>query len=137
MNRQLAATLICLCCHTGATFASDGARTPAADPQATAISQPQPQPQPQAQASVAVPKTASLISSANAGEATPMVRRAANHADAAPRYATTRVALPDTTASAQRDAAPDHQGSHSSTLWIVGLVLIAGIAMRRWGFERA
>lgn len=119
MNRHLAALLICLGCHTGATYACD-------DP-AHAVKPPAP---------TASASAGRLIATANAAEATPMVRRAATHADVTPRFASTLVAMPDAPAP-KRESDTDRDGDHSDTLWIVGLVLIAGIALRRWGFERA
>ncbi|TFZ00007.1 MaoC/PaaZ C-terminal domain-containing protein [Ramlibacter rhizophilus] len=108
MNPLLAATLICLGCHTAATAAEA-----------------QPAPQPVAQGFV--------VSAAAAAEV-PVVRQAAAHAEPAARFANATLAL-QSPVNAQ-DTAREAAQNNSSPLLMVGLALIAGIALRRWGSAR-
>lgn len=112
MNSPLAATLICLCCHT-ASFASGNAVTLTAAAETTAT-----------------PPLTGIVATIAAEDA-PRARRASVKAEAGQLYAQAPVDAP-VAASAEKAPADD-----SNTLLMVGLALMAGIALRRWGAERS
>lgn len=136
MKPSIVATLICICCHTAASYACETTPTAANMPSTlpSALS---------ANISSAHPGVRLVAAAATSVEAAPAVRRTAAHqTDGAPMY-TPAVARPMPVAApspATGQPAPSTEGGssdRSETMLAVALALMAGIALRRWGSARS